>query len=85
MVLEAYGTMLRLKCHFRNDKKGFDQNKFKLKSTSDPTNKDAAIKIYLSSLEEKFMQIEIPQNKYKNLIGKSPVHFIVSKMTKTLL
>ena len=30
-------------------------------------NKDAAIEIYLSCLEEKLMNIEIPQNKYNNL------------------
>ena len=67
MELEAYGRMLRLKWHFRNDEKAFDQNKFKPKSTFNPRNKDAAIEIYLSSLEEKLMNIEIPQNKYNNL------------------
>ena len=35
---------------------------------SNETNKDAAIEIYLSSLEEKLMNIEIPQNKDINLI-----------------
>ena len=35
--------------------------------TFNPRNKDAAIEIYLSSLEEKLMSIEIPQNKYNNL------------------
>ena len=33
-------------------KKEFDRNKFKPKSTFNPRNKDAAIEIYLSSLEE---------------------------------
>ena len=45
--------MLHLKWHFRNDEKQFDQNNFKPKSIFDPRNKDAAIEIYLSSLEEK--------------------------------
>ena len=67
MELEAYGRMLRLIWHFRNDEKEFDRNKFKPKSTFNPRNKDAAIEIYLSSLEEKLMNIEIPQNKYNNL------------------
>ena len=67
MELEAYGRMLRLKWHFRNDEKEFERNKFKPKSTFNPRNKDAAIEIYLSSLEEKLMNIEIPQNKYNNL------------------
>ena len=44
-----------------------DRNKFKPKSTCNPRNKDAAIEIYLSSLEEKLINIEIPQNKYNNL------------------
>ena len=67
MELEAYGRMLRLNWHFRNDEKEFDQNKFKPKSTFNPRNKDAAVEIYLSSLEENLMNIEIPQNKYSNL------------------
>ena len=49
------------------DRNKFDRNKFKPKSTFNPRNKDAAIEIYLSSLEEKLMNIEIPQNKYNNL------------------
>ena len=34
--LETYGRMLRLKLHFRNDKKEFDRYKFKPKSTFNP-------------------------------------------------
>ena len=60
--------MLRLKWHFRNDGKEFDWKRFKSKSTFNPRNKDAEIKKYLSSLEEKPVNIEIPQNKYNNLI-----------------
>ena len=52
MELEAYGRMLRLKWPFH---------------TFNPRNKDVAIEKYLSSLEEKLMNIEIPQNKYNNL------------------
>ena len=67
MELEAYDRMLCLKWHLRNDENEIDRNKFKLHSTFNPRNKDAAIEIYLSSLEEKLMNIEIPQNKYNNL------------------
>ena len=67
MDLEANGRMLRLKWYFRNDEKEFDWKRFKPKSTFDPRNKDAAVEIYLSSLEEKLMNIEILQNKYNNL------------------
>ena len=66
------GSLLRQKSHYcpkdsPNDEKEFDRNKFKPKSTFNPRNKDAAIEIYLSSLEEKLMNIEIPQYKYNNL------------------
>ena len=56
-----------LEWYFRNDAKEFDRNKFKPKSIFNPRSKDAAIEIYLSSLEEKLMDIEIPQNKYNSL------------------
>ena len=65
--MSPYGTMLCLKWHFRNDKKKLYRNKFKSKSSSNPRNKDAAIEIYLSSSEEKLMNIEIPENKCNNL------------------
>ena len=45
MALEAYVKMLRLKWHFRSDKKEFDQNKFQPKSNFNPRKKDAAIEI----------------------------------------
>ena len=67
MELEAYGRMLRLQWHFQYDEKEFDQKRFKLKSTFNPRNKDVAIETYLSSLEEKLLNIEILQNKYNNL------------------
>ena len=59
MELEAYGRMLRLKWHFRNDEKEFDRN--------NPRNKDAEIQTYLSILEKKLMNIQIRLNKYNNL------------------
>ena len=68
--LEALGRMLRLKWHFRNEEKDFDLGKFKPKSTYNPRNKDAAIEIYTSSLEEKLKKIEILKNKFNNLTSK---------------
>ena len=65
--LEAYGRMLHLECHFQNDEKEFDRNRFKPKSSFNPRNKDTSIEIYLSSLEEKLTNIEIPQNKYNSV------------------
>ena len=43
---------------------------FKPKSTFNPRNKDAVIEVYMSSLEEKLMKIEIPKDKYNNLTSK---------------
>ena len=58
---------MRLKWHLRNDEKEFEGKSFKPKSTFYPRDKDAAIEINLSSLDKKFMNVEIPQNKYNNL------------------
>ena len=50
MELEAFGRMLRLKWHFRNENKDIHRDMFKPKSKFNPHNKDAAIELYLSSL-----------------------------------
>ena len=52
---------------FPNDEKEFNPGTLKPKSTFNPRNKDAAIEIYLSSLEEKLMSNEIPKDKYNNV------------------
>ena len=57
MELEAFGRMLRLKWLFRNENKDIHRNMFKPKSKFKPRYKDAAIKLYLSSLEEKLMKV----------------------------
>ena len=48
----------------------FDLDQFNPKSTSNPRNKDAAIEVYMSSLEEKLMKTEISKDKYNNLTSK---------------
>ena len=68
--LEALGRILRLKWHFKNEENEFDLDQFKPKSSFNPRNKDAAIEIYISSLEEKLVKIEIPTDKYNNLTRK---------------
>ena len=70
MKLEALVRILRLKWHFRNEENEFDLDQFKPKSTLKPRNKDAAIEVYMSSLEEKLMKMEIPKDKYNNLTSK---------------
>ena len=65
--MEAFGRMLRLKWYFRNENKDIHRDMFKAKSTFNPRNKDAAIELYLSSLEEKLMKVEVPKDKFNNL------------------
>ena len=83
--LEAFGRMLRLKWFFRNDEKEFNPDKFKPKSTFNPRNKDAAIEIYLSSLEEKLMSTEIPKDKYNNLTREERGALFDLKNDKTIV
>ena len=40
---------------------------FKPKSKFNPRNKNVAIELYLSSLEEKLMKVEVPKDKFNNL------------------
>ena len=54
--------------HFRKGEQIFDHNtKFRPKSTFNPKNKDVIIETYLSSLEEKLLDIDIPKDKFNNL------------------
>ena len=59
--------MLHLKWRFRNDKRDISINPLKTKSTFNARNKDATIEIYLRSLEEKSLKIEILKGKFNNL------------------
>ena len=65
--MEAFGSMLLFKWHFRNENKDIRHDMFKPKSKFNPRNKDAAIELYLSSLEEKLMKLEVPKDKFNNL------------------
>ena len=65
--LEEYGRKLRLMWYFRNDKRTFTADKFRPKSSFNPRNKDAIIETYLSCLEERLLDIEIPSKRYNNL------------------
>ena len=61
--LEEYGRKLRLMWHFRNDDRTFSTDK----SSFNPRNKDAIIETYLSCLEERLLDIDIPSKRYNNL------------------
>ena len=65
--LEQFSRMLRLKWRFRNDKIDIPIDPLKTKSAFKSRNRNAAIKIYLSSLEVKLLKIEVPKDKFNNL------------------
>ena len=65
--LEEYGRKLWLTWHFRNDKKPFPHEKFRPNSTFNPWNKDTVIETYLSSLEERLLDIDISSKRFNNL------------------
>ena len=52
---------------FIHKNKDIHRDMFILKSKFNPRNKDAAIELYLSSLEEKLMKVEVPKEKFNNL------------------
>ena len=55
MELEAFGRMQCLKWHFLNENKDIHRQMSKV----NPRNKDADIELYLSSLKEKLMKVEV--------------------------
>ena len=66
--LEVFGRKLRLMWHFRNDERIFDCNtKFRPKYTFNTKKKDVIIETYLSSLKQKLLDIDIPEDKFNNL------------------
>ena len=67
IALESFGRLLRLKWHFRNENKDIHRDMFKLKSKFNTRNKHVAIELYVTSLEEKPMKIEVPKHKFNNL------------------
>ena len=65
VVISLFSLLSRC---FRNDGRTFDCNKkFRPKSTFNPKNKDVIIETYLSSLEEKLLDTDIPKDKFNNL------------------
>ena len=65
--LEEYGRKLRLMWHFRNDERSFVADRFRPKSSFNSGNKDVIIETYLSCLEERLLDIEIPSKRFNNL------------------
>ena len=65
--MEEYGRKLRLIWHFTTDERIFSVDKSRTKSSFNPRNKDAVIETYLSCLEERLLDTEIPSKRYSNL------------------
>ena len=65
--LEEHGRKLQLMWHFRNDERSFAADRFRPKSSFNPRNKDVIIEIYLTCLEEKLLDTEIPSKRFNNL------------------
>ena len=55
---------------------------FKRKPKFNPRNNDAAIELYLSSLEEKLMKVEVPKDKFNNLTKSERKAFMILKVIK---
>ena len=65
--LEEYGRKLRLMWHFQNDERTFTAEKFRPKSSFNPSNKDTIIETYLSCLDKRLLDINILFKRYNNL------------------
>ena len=68
--LEALRRALRLKRHFRNEENEFNIDQYKPKSTFNIRYKDTAIEVYMNSLVENIMKIEITKDNYDNFTSK---------------
>ena len=72
--LEEYGRELWHMWHFRNDEQSFAADR--PKSSFNPRNKDVIIETYLSCLEQRLLDIEIPSKRFKNLAKEEQEAFI---------
>ena len=63
--LEEFGQKHRLIWHFRNDETPFFEERLKLNSNFNPTNKDVVIET--SKLDERLLDIRIPSKRFYNL------------------
>ena len=62
--LENFGRRLRLKWHFRESESFSEYPVFKPRSKFNPRNKDVAIEVYLSKLQEEIMNISVEGNNF---------------------
>ena len=65
--LENFDRRLRLKWHFRESEEFSEYPVFRPKSKFNPRNKDIAIEVYLSKLEEEIMKVTANGNNFSNI------------------
>ena len=66
--LEENKRKLQLMWLFKNDEGSFAADRFRLKSSFNPRNKDVIIDAYLSCLKERSLDIETPSKRFNNLL-----------------
>ena len=69
--LEEYRGKLQLMWHFRNNEWSFSADRSRPKSSFNPKNKNAIIEAYLSCLEERLLDIDIPSKRFKSYKGRT--------------
>ena len=65
--LDNFGRRLRLKWHFKESEEFSKYPVFRPKSKFNPRNKDIAIEVYLSKLEEEIMKVTANGNNFSNI------------------
>ena len=78
--LENFGRRLRLKWHFRESEDFSEYPSFRPRSKFNPRNKDAAIELYISKLEEEIMKISANGQNFRNI---SREEYLASKNLKS--
>ena len=78
--LENFGRRLTLKWHFRESEEFSEHPSFRPRSKFNPRNKDAAIELYISKLEEEIMKISANGQNFRNI---SREEYLASKNLKS--
>ena len=71
--LENFGRRLRLKWYFKENEYFYEVPAFRPKSKFNPRNKDVAIEVFLSKLEDELMKISPEGCNYSNLTREEKV------------
>ena len=83
--MENFGRLLRLKWHFRESENFSEFPAFKPPSKFNPRNKDVAIEVYLSKLEDEIMKISAEENNYSNISREEKVALNNLKSDRTIV